>query len=1346
VAKIVLFPGRISEPVLRGRRTSAAGRAYNHAEVSTKTERTAEIGAGFRLGEWLVEPSLNRISRVGSAVQLESKAMDVLVHLAGRAGEVVTHAELQDAVWQTEFVSYNTVAGRIFELREALGDDAKEPRYIETITKRGYRLIAEVSFGAETEPDAGVVMTLQSEARDDRPPYPGLAPFSESDAENFFGREDEIAALWRKIASRRLLAVVGASGVGKSSLVRAGIVARAPPGWRAVVCQPGEEPFLAVARALAPDVVGDAEEMRRLLAFHDLDVALGVAARWRGRWDEALLVVDQFEELFTLNPEPVRERFAELLRRLVDGAGIHVLLVLRDDFLLGCHRHPQLAPIFGDLTPIGPPAGRELRQAVTEPAARRLHGFESESMVDEMVGEVETERGALPLLAFAMSRLWELRDRDRRLLTREAYERIGGVGGALAQHAEATLGAIGEDRLPIVRELFRNLVTAQATRAVRERDELLSVFAEDRRPDAEGVLRALVDARLLTSFEDPASEQATGGTRHRVEVVHESLLSAWPRLERWQVQDAEGALLRDQLRQAARTWHERGRTDDLLWSGSAFREYAVWRERYPGRLSELEEAFGRSMVELAGRRRRRRRLAVTAAIVVLVAVAAALSVLWLRSARETRRAEARRLVALGQLQLDRFPAAAVACARASLELQDSAEARRLAVQALWAGPPTLQVPGGVQCMQPAFSLDGRRLACGSSYDGKVTVFSDGGGEPLRIPVLPILWDPRGVAFTPGGDRLLSWLHGDPSIRVFSPSGETLDTLPGDATDLVVLDEDTVATFGTVAPVERECEVRVWSLRDHSSRLVARWRPPPGFQPEVEGRRPAALDPGLRWLAFGDGGTVRLLGLTGQEAGRDLEVGTHPARVQEVAFAPDGSLLASIDEQGGLRVWSVAGGEALQTLDASPATTYSRLGFDASSSRLLWGSGSGVQVWSLADPPDAAPRLLRGPGRWLFGTVAVDPAGRWAAAGRWTWTTFLWSLDSPYRRVLQGPTRIPFELSFTSDSRFLVSCGDEGARLWPLSPADGRQRVITLDVSYFCLDVAADATSPSLLVAAPEVGAFLVEPDGSAARKLVGVPPAVLSAAALDMRGGLAAVGGKSRSERATVYIVDLGSGATRSEPLDCPDAQDRACYVNSLDFAADGSLIVGSGVGVHRWDLATGERSEIRGEAYSWNGLALSSSGRSMIALSSDGEIVQPIVVDLATGSRRRITSHGGAVLCVAMDPTGERVATGDRTGVVRVGLATGEEPHLLLGHSGVVTEVALSPDGRWVASASGAEIFLWPVPDLSRQPLHSLPHDELIAKIGLLTNVRAVRDETSDTGWTIEIGPFPGWRDVPTW
>jgi hypothetical protein len=131
-------------------------------------------------------------------------------------------------------------------------------------------------------------------------------------------------------------------------------------------------------------------------------------------------------------------------------------------------------------------------------------------------------------------------------------------------------------------------------------------------------VRELIDARLLTSFE---LREGDGEPTRIVQIVHESLLTSWPRLVRWQAQEADAAPHRDHLRQAARTWEERGRSDDLLWSGSAFREYALWRERYPGGLSELEEVFAAAMTALATRRRRRRRVAVVAAIVLAAAAA-----------------------------------------------------------------------------------------------------------------------------------------------------------------------------------------------------------------------------------------------------------------------------------------------------------------------------------------------------------------------------------------------------------------------------------------------------------------------------------------------------------------------------------------------------------------------------------------------------------------------------------------------------------------------------------------------------------------------------------------------------
>ncbi len=131
-----------------------------------------------------------------------------------------------------------------------------------------------------------------------------------------------------------------------------------------------------------------------------------------------------------------------------------------------------------------------------------------------------------------------------------------------------------------MREIFRNLVTAQWTRASSDREELLSVFPD--REAAGEALDALIDARLLTTYEVPATDDANGQARHRIEIVHESLLKAWPRLVRWQAQDEEGAVLRDQLKQAARLWEEKGRPADLAWTGTSHREYGLWRERYPG--------------------------------------------------------------------------------------------------------------------------------------------------------------------------------------------------------------------------------------------------------------------------------------------------------------------------------------------------------------------------------------------------------------------------------------------------------------------------------------------------------------------------------------------------------------------------------------------------------------------------------------------------------------------------------------------------------------------------------------------------------------------------------------------
>jgi hypothetical protein len=233
---------------------------------------------------------------------------------------------------------------------------------------------------------------------------------------------------------------------------------------------------------------------------------------------------------------------------------------------------------------------------------------------------------------------------------------------------------------------------------------------------------------LLTSYEVQAEDEAP--TRS-VEIIHESLLANWPRLVRWQTQDQEGAQLRDELRQAAKAWNEHGRQDDRLWTGTAYHEYQLWRERYPGGLTETADAFGRAMTRHADRRKRRRRTAVAASFVMLLAVLAVIGGFWRRSVTEARRAEAANLFSLAQLQLEDHPTATIAYAIASLEFADNPEVRLLALDALWRGPTEFVLPTHSPWSLD-FSPDGRWLATVGFNGGKLWP-SDGG--PPAVPGL-----------------------------------------------------------------------------------------------------------------------------------------------------------------------------------------------------------------------------------------------------------------------------------------------------------------------------------------------------------------------------------------------------------------------------------------------------------------------------------------------------------------------------------------------------------------------------------------------------------------------------------
>ena len=427
----------------------------------------------------------------------------------------------------------------------------------------------------------------------DKPPYMGLATFTAADSDNFFGREREAQAFANRLHTVPFLTVVGPSGAGKSSFVLAGVLPILPGHWKSVVMRPGEAPLATLA----------ARMLQAGLPFSD-----------DGSWVERLppdlslfLVVDQFEELVTLCADAQqRQAFATtLLEAAARSKGrVRVAVTLRDDFLIRIQQIPAFRDrLSSSLQLLSTPAEDDLLRVVIEPAARAGYSFDDPDLPKHMVHAVLDNPGALALLSFTASQLWELRDRHLLHLQSKTYAALGGVGGALAHHAEQTMLRMAPEEQALVREVFRRLVTADGTRAVLSKQELREVLGKSAAGDR--VIDQLVSARLLVTSETADGDQ--------IEVIHEALLRSWPRLVEWQREDSEIARLRDALRTSAQQWRERGKARGLLWRTEALNEYKVWRARFSGRMTENEEAFARaSLADETRTRRIRQALAGTA--------------------------------------------------------------------------------------------------------------------------------------------------------------------------------------------------------------------------------------------------------------------------------------------------------------------------------------------------------------------------------------------------------------------------------------------------------------------------------------------------------------------------------------------------------------------------------------------------------------------------------------------------------------------------------------------------------------------------------------------------------------
>ena len=471
---------------------------------------------------------------------------------------------------------------------------------------------------------------------DDERPYPGMSAFEEADAHRFFGRGRDVAHLLQQMRDRPLVGVVGPSGVGKSSFLRAGVVPAlrsSEESWEVLICRPGRAPLAGLATLLQP--VGQTEHHTLVDRLRAEPGYLGTLLRSRARQKQQriLLFVDQFEELYTLGADAAdRRAYTACLAGVADDTStpLRVVVSMRSDFL---DRVAEDRPFMDQLTRgliFLPPVDRTgMADALIQPAEMAGHAFESPRIIDDMLAALEGTPGALPLLQFTAAKLWDGRDRVRRVLTEATYQAVGGVAGALATYADEVVQALTPPQQRLTRAIFQRLVTSDGTRAVADAGELRELSADAAAVDT--MLDHLVAARLLVVH------RRGNGEEPAVEIVHESLITSWPTLRRWREESAEDSAFVEQLRAAAKQWEQRGRPAGLLWRGEAMEEAQRFHRRYKGQLSAREREYLAAVIALATRSARRTQRLVVAAFAVLIALvaAAAVALVWIRDAERS---------------------------------------------------------------------------------------------------------------------------------------------------------------------------------------------------------------------------------------------------------------------------------------------------------------------------------------------------------------------------------------------------------------------------------------------------------------------------------------------------------------------------------------------------------------------------------------------------------------------------------------------------------------------------------------------------------------------------------------
>ncbi len=473
-------------------------------------------------------------------------------------------------------------------------------------------------------------------------PFPGLVAFGRGDAAHFFGRVSELDHVIEALRRAPLIPIAGPSGVGKSSFVTAAVAPRLEESgaWTTVRCRPGATPFASLAAALDH---GDAAELRA----EPTRVALALAACAQRAKRRVLLVVDQFEECFTLAGDEGVALCAALAEAARADEPWRVVLTVRDDFLARLASVPAVQPHLGALVMLTPMTLTDLRAAVRGPLANVGYTTDTEALLGRIASDVAQQPASLALLQFACRALWERRDvTGRRLLTSE-YAAIGGASGALATHAERVLSELTLAQVRQVRSVFLDLVAADGTRRPRPR----RMLEDGHLGDVGAVIDALVDRRLLVSSRQLDDDEPL------IEIAHEALATAWPRLGRWLDETHEERLLLAEVEQAATLWSQRGQRDEETWTGPALTETLRKVESWAVLLPSESRRFLIAGKTRTDRRRRVRRWVTGIVAGALVAATVVAVLVAVRIARSERIAQAQKREVLAQQEQIKLAAA-----------------------------------------------------------------------------------------------------------------------------------------------------------------------------------------------------------------------------------------------------------------------------------------------------------------------------------------------------------------------------------------------------------------------------------------------------------------------------------------------------------------------------------------------------------------------------------------------------------------------------------------------------------------------------------------------------------------